>query len=120
MHAMNETKIPQIHMDIERKDIVTSGDTPPVKFVPESEQKLVTEVDPSVKKQTKARMTFRLICASKCKKYALEFAKANPAPTRAKMFSRVSEDFLLSCEVALKNHIMSRVRSQPSKGKTLT
>lgn len=67
----------------------------------------------------KIKAKFRLICASQCKKFALEFAKANPAPTRAKMFTRVSEDFLISCEVALKNHIQSRVKSHPSNGKTL-
>jgi len=61
------------------------------------------------------RMKYRLICASKCKKFALEFAEAN----RAKEFTRVSEDFLISCEVALKLHIQSRIRSHPSKGKTL-
>lgn len=47
-------------------------------------------------------------------------AKANPCETRAKMFTRVSEDFLLLAEGALKNWIQSRVKSQPSKGKTLT
>ena len=61
------------------------------------------------------KFQFKLICASKCKKFALEFAKAN----RAQPFSRVSEDFLVSCEGALKNHIMSRIKSHPSKGKTL-
>lgn len=67
----------------------------------------------------KVKMKFNLICASKCKKFALEFAKANPAPTRAKMFTRVSEDFLISCENALRQHITSRVKTHPSKGKTL-
>ena len=61
------------------------------------------------------RMKYRLICASKCKKFALEFAGAN----RAKEFTRVGEDFLISCEVALKTHIQSRIKSHPSKGKTL-
>ena len=61
------------------------------------------------------RMKFRLICASKCKKFALDFADAN----RAKEFTRVSEDFLISCEAALKIHIQSRIKSHPSKGKTL-
>ena len=59
---------------------------------------------------------FRLICASKCKKFAKEFAKVNRP---ANKFSRVSEEFLISCEVALKNHIQSRIRSHPSNGKTL-
>lgn len=69
---------------------------------------------------TKVRVKFRLICASKVKKYALEVAKSNPAQIRAKMFTRVSEDFLIGAEVALKNWIINRVKSQPSKGKTLT
>ena len=68
----------------------------------------------------KAKAKFRLITASKCKKFALEVARANPAPQRAKMFTRVSEDFLLACEAQLKNFIYNRVRSHPSKGKTLT
>lgn len=63
----------------------------------------------------KIKMKFNLICASKCKKYALEFAKSN----RAQAFTRVSEEFLISCEVALKSHIQSRIKSHPSKGKTL-
>jgi len=62
------------------------------------------------------RYRFKYINRSACKKFALEFAKAN----RAQKFSRVSEDFLISCEVALKNHIQSRVKSHPSIGKTLT
>lgn len=74
----------------------------------------------SVPVPTKVRVKFRLICASKVKKYALDIARANPAPQRAKMFSRVSEDFLIGAEVALKNWIINRVKSQPSKGKTLT
>lgn len=65
------------------------------------------------------RMRFKLICASKCKKFALEFARSNPAPSRAQKFTRVSEDFLISCESALKTHIQSRIKSHPSKGKTL-
>jgi len=63
---------------------------------------------------------FKLICASKCKKFALEVAKSNPAPQRAKMFTRVSEEFLIACEANLKSFIFNRVKSHPSKGKTLT
>ena len=63
------------------------------------------------------RMKYKLICASKCKKFALEFARQQ---IRTKKHSRVSEEFLVSCEVALKNHILSRVKMQPTKGKTLT
>lgn len=65
---------------------------------------------------SRPRYKFKYINRSACKKFALEFAKAN----RAQKFSRVSEDFLISCEVALKNHIQSRVKSHPSVGKTLT
>lgn len=63
------------------------------------------------------KFKYRLICASKCKKFALEFARNQ---IRTKGHSRVSEEFLISCEVALKNHILSRVKMQPTKGKTLT
>lgn len=65
----------------------------------------------------KPRMKFNLICTSKVKKYALELAKTQ---IRTQNHSRVSEEFLLSCEVALKNHIINRVKIQPTKGKTLT
>lgn len=58
---------------------------------------------------------FKYICRSKCKQFALEFAKAN----RAHKFTRVSEEFLLSCEIAIRNHIQSRIKSHPSSGKTL-
>lgn len=58
---------------------------------------------------------FKYICRSKCKQFALEFAKVN----RAHKFTRVSEEFLLSCEAALRNHIQSRIKSHPSVGKTL-
>ena len=64
-----------------------------------------------------SRMKFRLICASKCKQFALELAKDQ---IRTKNHSRVSQEFLMSCEVALKQHIISRVKMQPTKGKTLT
>lgn len=59
---------------------------------------------------------FKYVCKSKCKKFALEFAKINRPSNK---FTRVSEDFLISCEVAVKNHIQSRIRSHPSIGKTL-
>lgn len=60
---------------------------------------------------------FKYICKSKCKKFAVEFAKINRP---ANKFTRVSEDFLVSCEIALKNHIQSRIKVHPSIGKTLT
>jgi hypothetical protein len=68
---------------------------------------------------TKTKFKFRVICASKCKKLALEIAKSSPSPSRAKMFTRVSEDFLIACEVELKRFIHSRVTTHPSRGKTL-
>ena len=71
-------------------------------------------------KEIRAKAKFRLICASKCKKFAIEIAQSNPVPQRAKMFTRVSEDFLIACEAQLKNFIFNRVRSHPSVGKTLT
>lgn len=69
--------------------------------------------------EPKARIKFKLICASKCKKFALEVARSNPAPQRAKMFTRVSEEFLMLAEGALRNWIVNRVKSHPSVGKTL-
>jgi hypothetical protein len=63
------------------------------------------------------RIKFNLICASKCKKHAVELAKAIRPCNK---FTRVSEEFLLSCEAALKAHIHSRIKGHPSKGKTLT
>lgn len=73
-------------------------------------------VDPTIP----TRISFKLICASKCKKFALEMAKAQLGPTRQKMFTRVSQEFLIACEANLKDFIRSRVRTHPSKGKTLT
>jgi len=71
-----------------------------------------TTTDESVRTNVK----FQLICASKCKKFAVEFAKVNRP---ANKFTRVGQDFLISCEHALKNHIRSRIKSHPSIGKTL-
>lgn len=64
---------------------------------------------------SKFKFKFNFICVSKCKKFAIDFAKHN----RSQKFTRVSEEFLISCEVALKSHIESRIKSHPSKGKTL-
>jgi hypothetical protein len=63
----------------------------------------------------RAKASFRLICVSKVKKFALEYAKAN----RAQKFTRVSEDFLVAIEAAVKTAVQSRVNQHPSKGKTL-
>ena len=65
---------------------------------------------------SRVKIKFNLICASKCKRYTLEMTKLYRPANR---FSRISEEFLISCESALKNHIKSRVKSHPSKGKTL-
>jgi len=80
-----------------------------------TDQNTVQITERPLSAEPKAKFKFNLICASKCKKFALEFAKAN----RAQKFSRVSEEFLISCEAALKAHIQSRIKSHPSKGKTL-
>jgi hypothetical protein len=66
---------------------------------------------------TAIKTKFNLICTSKCKRFAIDFAKDQ---IRTKSHSRVSEEFLASCEEALKSHIRSRVKLQPTKGKTLT
>lgn len=62
---------------------------------------------------------FTVIKPSKVKQLALSIAKSNPAPTRANMFTRVSEDFLVACEANLKEFIRNRVQRHPSCGKTL-
>lgn len=83
----------------------------------------ITEINPGVDNNQSLgpiKMKFRLICASQCKKFAKEFAKANPVPQRAKMFTRVSQDFLMACESNLKEFIRNRVKTHPSVGKTLT
>lgn len=66
-------------------------------------------------KQKLPRHKFTLICASKCKKFALEYATAN----RAQGFTRVSEDFLIAIEASVRNAIQNRIAQHPSKGKTL-
>jgi hypothetical protein len=58
----------------------------------------------------------KLICAAQCKKFSLEVA-ARLRP--ANKFSRTSKSFLSSCEIALRNHIESRIKTHPSKGVTL-
>jgi hypothetical protein len=63
----------------------------------------------------KTKTPLKFINASKCKKFALEFSKAN----RSHKFTRVSEDFLISCDAAVRNHIQSRIKGHPSVGKTL-
>lgn len=65
----------------------------------------------------KSKYKFRYICVSQCKRLALEIAKTE---RQFNGFSRVSEDFLISCEAAITNHIRSRIKAHPSKGKTLT
>lgn len=67
-------------------------------------------------KSTRSTYKFTLICKSKCKAFALEMAKQHRP---ANKFGRCGEDFLVACEGALRNFIASRVKSHPSKGKTL-
>ena len=75
------------------------------------------EITPAVTSTPRVRASLKLICASKCKRHALEMARQiRPA----NKFTRVSEDFLVACEAALKAFITSRVKTHPSKGKTLT
>jgi hypothetical protein len=64
----------------------------------------------------KTKFKFNLIVVSKVKQMALDLAKP---PLKFHTFTQVSEDFLISCEAALKDHIKRRVSSHPSKGKTL-
>jgi hypothetical protein len=68
------------------------------------------------KSTNKIRHKFKYINRSACKKFALEFAKTNRPFWKC---HRVSEDFLISCEIALKIHIQSKIKSHPTKGKTL-
>lgn len=72
-------------------------------------------IDPTITDTLPVKAQFRLINKAQCKKFALEFAKAN----RGHKFTRVGSDFLISCEATLRNHIQSRVKSHPSVGKTL-
>lgn len=60
-------------------------------------------------------MKYNLICASKCKRIALDVAKEH----RAHKFTRVSQDFLIECENNLRQFLINRVKSHPSVGKTL-
>lgn len=59
---------------------------------------------------------FKLICASKCKKYALESAKTNRP---ANKFTRCSQEFLVDLENQLRMLIDSKIKAHPSIGKTL-
>jgi hypothetical protein len=75
-----------------------------------------TEMEADAEVLPKSKAKFQLICASKCKRFALDYAKP---PNKFHKFTQVSEDFLISCEAVLKEHIKRRVISQPSKGKTI-
>ena len=57
----------------------------------------------------------RLINREHVRRWALSYAKE----TRAHEFTRVSEEFLLSCEMELRSHITDRIKRHPSKGVTL-
>jgi hypothetical protein len=56
------------------------------------------------------------ICVSKVKKLALELAQQNDS---TKQYTRVSGDFLLRCDEALKQSILDRINNQSGGGKTL-
>lgn len=74
---------------------------------------------PAVPAETKFKRiggNYPHINATRVKKLALEVAKQ----TRAKGFNRVSSSFLDFVEATVKNAIISRVKQQPSVGKTLT
>lgn len=66
--------------------------------------------------ERRAAFKFNYICRSKCKEFALAAAREH---RHANKFERVSEEFLIAAEAALKNFIVSRVKGQPSKGVTL-
>ena len=56
------------------------------------------------------------INATRCKRLALEVAQQ----TKFKKFTRVSASFMEFVEATVRNAIISRVKQQPSVGKTLT
>ncbi len=62
----------------------------------------------------------RYIVRSKVKQLALQISKSNPCETRARMFTRVGTSFFEYIDGVVANAIAARVKSQPSKGKTLT
>ena len=80
-------------------------------------EELSTETTPTA---PKIRFKPRLIKKPKVKELALQIARANPCQARAKMFTRVSDSFYEACEAYLVNFMRSRIKSHPSKGKTLT
>ena len=67
---------------------------------------------PAIEKITKEPIKY--INAAQCKKFAIEYAKQNKPK-----FTRVSKDFLKSCEYVIRNHMESRIKNHISKGKTL-
>jgi hypothetical protein len=80
---------------------------------------IFTETTPTPKPAT-VRYKPRYICKSKVKQLALQTAKSQLSDIRQKMFTRVGTSFYEACDAFLANFIASRVRSHPSKGKTLT
>ena len=49
------------------------------------------------------------------RRFALDYAKL----TRSHKFERVSEGFLIRCQIELRNFVVDRINRHPSKGKTL-
>lgn len=56
-----------------------------------------------------------LLNVSKCKRFIKDVANI----TRGRKFTRVSNEFLIDCEIQLKNIIKQKIHSHPSVGKTL-
>ncbi len=80
----------------------------------------ITETPTPVATVTKLRYKPRYICRSRVKQLALQVAKTQLGPTRSKMFTRIGTSFFEYIDGVVANAITSRVKSQPSKGKTLT
>jgi|FAXJ01.1.fsa_nt_gi hypothetical protein len=82
---------------------------------------VMTETVPAtpLPKPATVRYKPRYICKSRVKQLALQ-AVSQLGPTRSKMFRRVGTPFYQACDAYLANFIVNRVKSHPSKGKTLT
>jgi len=70
-------------------------------------------IDP-IRESITPKEPIKYINAAQCKKFAIEYAKQNKPK-----FTRVSKEFLKSCEYVVRNHMESRIRNHISKGKTL-
>lgn len=68
----------------------------------------------------KVRYKPRYIVRSKVKELAFRVVDTQLGPTRSKMFRRIGSSFYEYIDGVVANAVTSRVKSQPSKGKTLT